>query len=611
VSNSRSLPWNIGSLRRAYRDRTTTPSEVVAEAVAKIGEDATPGVWTHVRGRDSLVAEAQALERAHAAEGRPPLYGVPFAVKDSIDVGGMPTTVACPDYAFVAQSSAPVVARLVAAGAICIGKTNLDQFATGLVGVRSPYGIPPNAFDGRYVTGGSSSGSAAAVTRGEVGFSVATDTAGSGRVPAAFNHIVGYKPSRGLLSTRGVVPACLSIDCVSVLSLTCEDAREVASLAAGFDSQDPYSRREAARFSWRDRVQTRGARVGVPRAEDMVFCDEPTRGAFERACSRLRAMGAALEVVDMGPFFEAGELLYNGPWIAERLEGAEAFMREHPQALLPVIRTILADGERYRATDAFRAQHRLAVLKRATEPVWERVDALLLPTVPTIPRIEEVLADPIASNVRLGKYTTFANLLDLTAVSVPGGLRPDGLPSGVMFVGPWGRDCTVLSLASTFQTDAAEPLGATGWTWPPEPSGREVDGSTDTLPIAVLGAHMSGMALNRDLVGIGAHMVFRGQTAPLYRLYALPDTHPPKPGLVRTPLGNGARIELEVWAVPLAAVGAFLAAIPAPLGLGTVELDDGRRVHGFLCEAHAVVAAADISEFGGWRAYMRASQSRD
>ncbi len=598
-----SSSMDLVTLRSAYRDRTTRPTEVIEAVLAAASACPTGGIWTHLRDSEDLRSEARAIERAHAAGPLPPLYGVPFAVKDSIDVAGSPTTLACPDFAYVARTSAPVIDLLRAAGALFVGKTNLDQFATGLVGVRSPYGIPTNPFDPRYVTGGSSSGSAAAVARGQVAFALATDTAGSGRVPAAFNNVVGLKPSRGLLSTTGLVPACRTVDCMSILALTCEDAREVAAVAAAFDPADPFSRREASQFRWsRDAARTVG-RVAVPRSEDLVFDDDPTRRAFERACEDLGAMGLTLEPLDMAPFYEAGKLLYGGPWVAERLAGLESFMGEHPTSVLPVIRSILAEGQRYRATDAFRAIHRLAELRRAVESLWSRVDVLAVPSVPSHPRIDDVLADPIEQNARLGRYTTFANLLDLAAVAVPCGFREDRLPAGITFLGPWGSDATLLSLGTAFHRRTGAPLGAGQWQHPPEGAAGP-SAPDDSLLLAVVGAHLAGEPLNGQLTDRGARLVRTIRTSPDYKLVALAGTRPPKPGLLRIGKGEGSRIELEVWAMPPETVGSFLAGVPSPLSLGTVDLEDGTRVHGFLCEAHATAGAEDISSFGGWRAYL-------
>jgi allophanate hydrolase len=582
----------------------------VASVLAKISEDRIEGIWIRVRDGDSLGAEARSLERAHPANARPPLYGIPFAVKDNIDVAVEPTTAACPGFAYVARESAPVVDRLRAAGAICIGKTNLDQFATGLVGVRSPYGIPPNPFDARYVTGGSSSGSAAAVTRGQVSFALGTDTAGSGRIPAAFNNIVGLKPSRGLLSTRGVVPACRSLDCVSVMALTCDDARDVAVAATAFDAGDPYSRPEAAHFRWLSQVSVGRLRVGIPRGEDLLLGSGEARASFDRACALLEGMGVVIEPVDMGPFFEAGRLLYEGPWVAERLSGLEDFVRAHSDSLLPVIRTILGHAGGYRATDAFRAIHRLAALRRSVEPLWTRIRALVVPSAPDHPRIDEVLADPLDANSRLGRYTTFANLLDLAAVAVPSALRHDGLPAGVTFIGPWGRDASLLAFASAFHAQASTSLGATGWPWP-EREEHANHPAEEGLLIAVVGAHLTGQPLNQQLTDRGAILVRAARTAPSYRLYALSSTQPPKPGLVRGNEGTGSKIEVEIWAVPRESFGSFLEGVRSPLAIGQIDLDDGSRVHGFLCEGHAVESAVDISSFGGWRAYLARDKEND
>ncbi|HLK37671.1 MAG TPA: allophanate hydrolase [Polyangiaceae bacterium] len=603
-ASARTPPLYFASLRRAYLERTTTPSAVIDAVLSAIAADPTEGIWIQRQEADVLRAEARSLEARFAPDALPPLYGVPFGVKDSIDVAGVATTVACPDFARVASASAPVVDRLRAAGALYVGKTNLDQFATGLVGVRSPYGIPPNPFDPRYVTGGSSSGSAAAVARGHVAFALATDTAGSGRVPAAFNNVVGLKPSRGLLSTTGLVPACRSIDCMTVVSLTCSDARTVAAAATAFDPADPFSRRDATGYPWWSTALRRDVRVAVPRSEDLVFADPAARRAFERACEKLEGLGFAAEPVDVRPFFEAGDLLYGGPWIAERFAAFEPFLEAHPGSVLPVIATILADGARPRAADAFRAIHRLAELKRAIEPMWKRCAALVVPTAPAHPTIADALADPLAQNARLGRYTTFGNLLDLAGVAVPSGFREDGLPAGVSFLGPWGSDALLLDLASAFHTAAGVPLGATDWPLPAE------DEAPRPLPlehvvIAVVGAHLSGQPLNGQLVDRGAHLVRATRTAPLYRLFALAGTHPSKPGLLRVDDG-GASIEVETWAMPVTAVGSFMAGVGPPLSIGTVELEDGSRVLGFLCEAYAAAGAADITVYGGWRAYLRA-----
>ena len=599
---NRSLPLDLASLRRAYDGGATTPSAVVEIVLAKIAADGTEGIWIHRREADELRAEARALESADRSD-RGALYGVPFAVKDNIDVEGVPTTAACPEYAYTPKASSPVVQRLRTAGALFVGKTNLDQFATGLAGVRSPYGIPPNPFDRRYVSGGSSSGSAAAVVRGLVAFALGTDTAGSGRIPATLNNLVGLKPSRGLLSTRGVVPACRSLDCVSVLAFTCDDARRVASVAAGFDGDDAFSRHSPNRFAARAGLPRGGFRLGTPCERDLSLGDDETRRQYDRALGRIREMGGVLEEVDMTPFFEAGRLLYDGPWIAERFANLEDFVRSHPDALLPVLRSILIGGEAPRAADAFRGYHRLKGLRRAVEPLWKRVAALVLPGVPSLLRIDEVAADPIEANARLGRHATFVNLLDLAAVAVPSGMRDDGLPAGVAFVGPWGSDASLLALADEFHARTGGTLGASGWPMP-APADQTSEPPEGFLHLAVVGAHLSGQPLNHQLTERGGFLVRSVRTARSYRLYALPGTQPPKPGLVRVEDGAGASIELEVWALPTDTLGSFLGGIGSPLCLGTIELQDGGRVHGFLCEGWTLAGARDISSFGGWRSYL-------
>jgi allophanate hydrolase len=441
------------------------------------------------------------------------------------------------------------------------------------------------------------------VSRGLVAFALGTDTAGSGRIPATFNNLVGLKPSRGLLSTRGVVPACRSLDCVSVLAFTCDDARRVARVAAGFDPDDPFSRRSPNRFVERASLPPNGFRVGTPCERDLSLGDDETRSQYDRALARIREMGGVLEDVDMTPFFEAGGLLYDGSWIAERFGNLESFIRLHPSAPLPVLRSILMRGETPRATDAFRDYHRLMGLRRTIEPLWDRVSALVLPGVPSLLRIDEVAADPIEANARLGRYATFVNLLDLAAVAIPSGMRKDGMPAGIAFVGPWGSDASLLALSDEFHARTGGTLGATGWPMPPN-SDRSAAPPEGFLLVAVVGAHLSGQPLNHQLTERGGFLARRARTARCYRLYALAGTKPPKPGLVRVEDGAGANIELEVWALPTETVGSFLGGIGSPLCLGTIELEDGARIHGFLCEGWPLAGARDISAFGGWRGYL-------
>ena len=388
-------PIHFAALRAGYAGGERAPVDVAELIFARIERQKTPGIWTALRPLAEVMRDAEALAARKSAGALLPLYGIPFAVKDNIDVAGIPTTAACPDFAYMPVATAPAVALLLEAGALLIGKTNLDQFATGLVGVRSPYGVPPNPFDERYITGGSSSGSAAAVTRAQVSFALGTDTAGSGRVPAAFNNLVGIKPSRGLISTTGVVPACRSLDCVSVFALTCEDAREVAAAATGYDALDPYSRPEAAQFDWRAPAWQPGFRFGVPAGEALEFFDDAEAGRqFEQARARLEELGGRAQEIDFRPFEQAGNLLYEGPWVAERLGGIESFVTEHPESLLEVTRQILSKGTRVSGSEVFRGVHRLDALKQKVRAVWQTVSCLLVPTAPTIYRIDEVATDP-------------------------------------------------------------------------------------------------------------------------------------------------------------------------------------------------------------------------
>jgi len=589
---------DVARLVEAYRSGTLSPAAVIRDVYARVARHAGNPVWI------SLVPEAEALARAAALESDPrartlPLYGVPFAVKDNIDVAGMPTTAACPAAAYVPGESATAVRRLLDAGAILVGKTNLDQFATGLVGVRSPYGAVRNAFDPAYVSGGSSSGSAVAVAAGMVGFALGTDTAGSGRVPAAFNNIVGLKPTRGLVSTLGVVPACRSLDCVSVFALTSDDARAVLDVLDAPDAGDDFSRA--------DRVPrpapAQPLRVGVPsRAMLEFFGDRDAERLFREAVARAQAMGHAIVEVDLAPFLEAAALLYGGPWVAERYAAVRDWIEKQPDALLPVTRAVIGAARGFSATDVFEAMYRLAALKRRTAGAWERIDVLLLPTAGTIYTLAELDADPIGPNSNLGRYTNFVNLLDLSAIALPAGFREDGLPFGITFVAPALHDRFLCRLGRQWQEALALPLGATGEMPSPVAPAKADVAEPGTVHLAVVGAHLTGQPLNRELVERGAQLVRACRTASAYRLYALANTQPAKPGLVRD--ASGGAIEVEVWAMPTERFGSFVAGIPAPLGIGTLELEDGSFVKGFICEAHAIAGARDISEFGGWRAYL-------
>ena len=588
------IDLDIARLHKSYAEGRA-PADVIAEVYRRIAAANDPGIFI------VLIDEAEA--RAAAAALPPfdpvarPLWGVPFAVKDNIDVAAIATTAACPDYATVPQENAAVVQRLLDAGAILIGKTNLDQFATGLVGVRTPYPVPKNACDPALVPGGSSSGSAVAVARGLVSFALGTDTAGSGRVPAALNNIVGLKPSRGALSVRGVVPACLTLDCVSIFAATVDDAWRVMRAAAVADPADPWSRT----FSFGAPAAPPTVRFGVPDSASLILGSPEAEDAYEAALALLPARPAE---IDLAPFFAAAALLYEGAWVAERYAAIRTFIEAKPEALHPVTRTIIEGATRLSAADAFDGIYRLADYARITRDVWKEIDVLVVPSIPDVCTLDDVADDPFGANARLGTYTNFVNLLDLAAVAVPGPWRSDGRPAGITLIAPAGRDALLAAVAEDLHAKAGVPLGATGRPLPAPPS-RAAEPPAGTVGLAVVGAHLSGMALNHELTTRGASFVKAVRTAPAYRLYALPGDPPRRPGLLRVADGGG-QIAVEVWALTPEAFGEFVAGIPAPLSIGTLDLDDGTSVKGFLCEATCIDGADDITRFGGWRDYIAA-----
>jgi allophanate hydrolase len=579
----------IGGLIDSYRAGTRKPSDVVGEVYRKIAASSDKPIWI------TVVPEEQALARARELEEDPrsvalPLYGIPFAVKDNIDVAGLPTTAACPEFSYVPERSATVVERLLAAGAILVGKTNMDQFATGLVGTRTPYGACSSVFDEKYISGGSSSGSAVAVASGMVAFSLGTDTAGSGRVPAAFNGLVGLKPTRGLVSTAGVVPACRSLDCVSVFAQTSQDAQAVWQIARGLDERDPFSREPKVGEGAAPWVAGGKFRFGVPPPEELEFFgDEEARKLFDTAISRLQAIGGERVNIKSGSFCNAAALLYSGPWVSERYAAVGEFYETNPNSGDPVVRKIVLGGKNYSAADSFKALYRLQELRRETEAEWAKMDVLLLPTTGTIYTHEQVAADPVQTNTNLGFYTNFVNLLDLAAIAVPAGNRPNGSPFGVQFIGPAFTDAALLSLAKRYAGATEGPTVSPG-----------------CVSVAVVGAHLTGQPLNRELTSRGARLIRTCRTAPGYRLYALQNTTPPKPGLVRDEAFAGTGVEVEVWAIPEHEFGGFVAGVPAPLGIGTATLEDGTSVKCFICEPFAVPGSREITSFGGWRKYLSA-----
>ncbi len=593
---------HIGDLKTAYANGSKSPVDIVRDVYRRIRSRGNDRVWI------ALVPEEEALRAAHALQStakpldsNAPLWGIPFAVKDNIDVAGMPTTAGCPTYAYVPEASAPVVQLLLDAGAILIGKTNMDQFATGLVGTRSPHGACSSVYHDEYISGGSSSGSAVAVAAGLVSFALGTDTAGSGRVPAAFNGVTGMKPTRGLVSTRGVVPACRTLDCVSIFAPTSDGAAEVLTVIDREDPLDPFSRTPlAARqmpptaLSLQDALQRcHGSnamaplRVGVlDSARQQEFLGNAERALYRRVISQFDNAGALVAEVNYEPLASIAALLYSGPWVAERYAAVGAFLETNPPDADPTVQRIILGGRRFTASDAFVAQYQLAEGLRAASSTWNCVDILLLPTAPRIFRHDEVATDPIGCNTQLGTFTNFVNLADLCALATPAGFTEDGLPFGVTLMGPAGFDRLLLEVARRLEDCSL------------------VQHQLAAIDVAVVGAHLEGQPLNHQLTSRGAVLVERTRTASGYRLYALDDSTPPKPGLLREPGFAGPGVEVEVWRMPIAEFGSFVALIPAPLGIGTLELADARTVKGFVCEPAALAKAREITQFGGWRNYL-------
>jgi allophanate hydrolase len=588
---------DLQTLGARLRSGALRPADIVSGLLERIRARGDDKAWIHLLPRAELEARAAELER-RGASGLA-LYGIPFAIKDNIDLAGHPTTAACPEYAYVAQHTASVVQLLLDAGAIVIGKTNLDQFATGLVGTRSPYGAPSCTFDPRYISGGSSSGSAVVVSAGVVSFALGTDTAGSGRVPASFNNLVGLKPTCGLLSTSGVVPACRSLDCVSIFALTAADAAAILDVAAKFDSSDPFARREGPA---RAPAAIAGCRVGVPRREQLEFFgNRDAEKLFAGAVAKLTELGAQAVEIDFAPFLAAARLLYEGPWVAERYVAIREFIDRKPDALHPVTRQIISGGSKPSAADCFTAQYKLRALIREAEPAWKAADVLLAPTAGTHYTHAELEAEPIRLNSNLGVYTNFVNLMDLSAIAVPAGFTSAGLPWGVTLLAPAFSDRALCVLGDELHRALVDTMGATKLALPrasPAPMRAQAG-----VQLAVCGAHLSGLPLNHQLTERGARLVRACRTAPNYRLYALAGFTPPRPGMLREE--KGTAIEVEVWELSAEGFGSFVDGIPAPLGIGTVELEDGKQVKGFLCEPYATRGARDVSHLGGWRAYLR------
>ncbi len=584
------LDLGVHALLGAYRAGTLDVRQTIEEVLKRIAQAGDDKVWISRASDADLLAQADALDARRDQIDRLPLYGVPFAAKDNLDVAGMVTTAACPGFAYEAKTSAEVVQRLVDAGAIVIGKTNLDQFATGLVGVRSPYGVPRNPFDASYVPGGSSSGSAVAVSSGLVSFSLGTDTAGSGRVPAGFNNIVGLKPTPGLLSNEGMVPACRSLDCTSVFALSCADADAVLAVAA-----EPHTTPAVGKTF----------RFGILGTKDAEFFGDAAYATlYAQSIERLKALGGTPVEIDYAPFRDAAQLLYSGPWVAERTAAVGAFMESagEKSGVWPTTQQIVLGGRKYSAVDAFEGQYRLADLKARASAEMKGLDFLAVPTAGTIYKLSDLEREPVLYNSHLGHYTNFVNFFGLSALAVPAGFRPDAMPFGITLISNANAERALLAFGARWQRAVPLPLGKTTSRLPPPETDPIV--LEDRVPVAVVGAHMSGLPLNGQLLELGGRLEKAARTAPVYRFYALPGGPPHRPGLVRVAEGGGA-IELEVWSLPAEKIGALLRQIPAPLGLGSVSLADGTSVPGFLCEAHATAGAKDITSLGGWRAYVK------
>lgn len=577
----------VKAIADAVNSQASSAVSIAQETLARLAayDAVQPQIWISRLAPDDHLAAARAVDARVAAGEHLPLAGVAYAAKDNIDVAGFETTAACPAFAYRPTASADVIDRLSAAGAICVGKTNLDQFATGLVGTRSPYGIPRNAYNLAYVSGGSSSGSSVAVAAGLVGFALGTDTAGSGRVPAAFNHLVGFKPSKGRWSTGGLIPACRTLDCITVFTDAVDDARLIDDIIAGFDPLDAYSKPLV------DRTLPLN-RIGVPRRDQrMWFGDSESEYLYDRAIETLSSMAQVVEI-DLTPLQETARLLYSGPWVAERAAAMASLLASSPEAIDDTVRQVVEPGTSISAVELFNGIYRLAELKRIADKLWTDVDVLACPTTGTTYRIAELRAAPIALNSNLGFYTNFVNLLDMAAVAVPAGARSSGTGFGITLIGPADSDHSLLAAAEHY-------LAAAGLPCPPL---LDLEGKMQSVKLAVVGAHLKDMPLHWQLTSRNATFVGAFETAPTYRLYAMADSVPPKPALVHS--ADGSAIKVEVYEMDVAAFGSFVVEVPAPLAIGTVILSDGMSVKGFVAEPRALTGAEDITALGGWRAYI-------
>jgi len=582
--------WTVQDWQHAYQNNNIQLSDLI-EYVAGLNND--DHAWISIATAAQLQAQIDALTGADSASL--PLYGVPFAVKDNIDVAGFYTTAACKEAAYLATSDATAVAKLKAAGAIVVGKTNLDQFATGLVGVRSPYGAVKNSFNPEYISGGSSSGSSVVVANGLVPFSLGTDTAGSGRVPAGHNNIVGLKPTKGWFSTTGLIPACRTIDVISIFALTVDDAWQVAQVMQGYDASDDYSRVHPQNVP----SQFSKGKIAIPDTLEF-YGDAETEKAFQLAIARAQSLGYTVEPIDFTPFQQLATALYNRSWVAERTSAVEKLVSR--DMTHPVIHQIISQADNFNAVDMIQAEYERAQLARQINLALADFDALMVPTAPTIYKIADVEADPLVKNSHMGAYTNFVNFADLSALALPNAIRADGLPSGVTFIAPAWMDQALANFGQIWQQATALTLGTSQKTYEQTSQIQ----SQHAIKLAVVGAHLTGMPLNFQLTTRGGTLVQKTKTAASYKLFALKNTTPPKPGLQYH--SKGQEIEVEVWEIPFANFGQIVAEVPAPLGIGNVQLADGSWVKGFICEGYALEDATDISHFGGWRDFIKSKQ---
>lgn len=573
---------SIEKLRKMYADKVCTPEEVITEIIARSNADAQMNIWITPPSLDIIQPYLDQLKKKDPVNA--PLWGIPFAIKDNIDMAGVPTTAGCPDYAYIPKTHATVVERLVEAGAIPIGKTNLDQFATGLVGVRSPYGETHNALRPELISGGSSSGSAVAVARGHAAFSLGTDTAGSGRVPAALNNIVGYKPSLGAWPVKGVVPACESLDCVTAFTQTLEDAIMVDTIARGLDENDQWSKH----IPFPAPVLPK--KICLPKEPIHFFGPYAAtyKKAWEDSIDKIEALNIPIEYIDSQLFSEIAAILYDGPWVAERWSEIGSFIESHPpNTVFPITENVLrlGSGSNYNASSVFEAMHKIQAARHQTRKRLEDA-VLIMPTVGGTWTREQVREDPIETNSKLGNYTNHCNLLDLSAVALPSGFAEENTPFGITLFARSDSESLIYGLGELYVNQVQH-------------FHKNELNHIKTVLVSVCGLHMRGYPLEKQMYECGATFIREDVTAPTYQMIMLP-TDPQKPGLIKKQNG-GASIHLEIWEMPIESLGSFVTSIPSPLGFGKIELQNGEEVSGFICEAFAAEFSEDITELGSWR----------